>query len=91
MSFSDCRLSLNGLMLYSEDTALEISLFGGFFWASYAISNGFARIYLNNVYDNSGAKIIDTSAYSINGSTYDDIELGSNTRKYSQHLWWLVP
>lgn len=78
ISMTNSKLNLNGMLLYSENTSLIINLYGGFVDTQYALTNGFAKVYLNAVFKPDGSKYSDNSVYSKDGNTFDDILLAAD-------------
>ena len=78
INLNNTIISASGSMLvYSEDTATKITISGGVLSGgnATALSNGFAKIYLNSVFDETGAKVSNISAYSLDGDVLDsDLE-----------------
>lgn len=75
LAFTNCTLDLAGMLLYSEDAGLLVNIYGGFVNTQYALTNGYAKIYLNAVFKQDGTLYGDNSAYSKNGVLFDNIEL----------------
>lgn len=75
LALTDCTSNLTGLLLYSEDTSLSVLISGGFINTTSALSNGYAKVYLNNVYNTDGTKVQDTAVYSVDGQSYDGLSL----------------
>lgn len=78
ISITNCNLNLNGMLLYSENTNLIINLYGGFVDTEYALTNGYAKIYLNAVFNPDGTLFADNSVYSKGGVLFDNIELATS-------------
>lgn len=66
----------NSALVYSENESLKININGGILTNgnNVGLSNGFAKIYLNNVFDENGDLVENITAYSINGKTLSDTE-----------------
>ena len=77
VSFTNCTLDLAGMMLYSEDGSLIVNIYGGFINSQYALTNGFARIYLNAVFKTDGTKFTDNSVFSKDGVLFEAVELAT--------------
>lgn len=75
VAFTNCTLDLGGMLLYSENESLIVILYGGFIDTTYALTNGYAKIYLNAAFKPDGTLFADNSAYSKNGLLFDNIEL----------------
>lgn len=78
ISITNSTLNLNGMLLYSENTNLIINLYGGFVDTQYALTNGYAKVYLNAVFKPDGTLFADNSVYSKNGILFDNIELATS-------------
>ncbi len=78
ISMTNSKINLNGMMLYSENTNLIINIYGGFVDTQYALTNGFAKVYLNAVFKLDGTKYSDNSVYSKDGNVFEDILLASD-------------
>lgn len=78
VAFTNCTLDLGGMLLYSENESLIVILYGGFIDTTYALTNGFAKIYLNAAFKPDGTLFADNSAYSKNGVLFDNIVLESS-------------
>lgn len=71
---NNCNINSAGSMLvYSENTALKIIIEGGVIVGGNdtALTNGYAKIYLNNVFDAVGEKVENISAYSLDGDVLE--------------------
>jgi hypothetical protein len=77
VAFTNCTLDLAGMLLYSEEGSLIVIIYGGFINSQYALTNGYARVYLNAVFNPDGTLFADNSAYSKNGLLFDNIALAS--------------
>ena len=71
---NNCNIKSTGSMLvYSENTALKIVIEGGVIDGgnATALTNGYAKTYLNNVFDENGDKVQNISAYSLDGDVLE--------------------
>ena len=78
ISMTNSKLNLNGMLLYSENTNLIVNIYGGFVDTAYALTNGFAKVYLNAVFRPDGTKYSDNSVYSKDGNIFEDIPLAAD-------------
>lgn len=64
----------NGMIVYSENTALKVSLNGGIIYngSVKALSNGYAKVFTNGTFDENANLIENVSAYSINNIVLED-------------------
>lgn len=69
----------NSMLLYSENTNLKVNINGGILYngSNISLSNGYAKLFLNNVFDESDNLINNVSSYSNNGNTLDTTLYGS--------------
>jgi hypothetical protein len=77
VALTNCDLRMKGLLLYSLSTDLIVSLYGGFVDSNRALTNGYAKVYLNGVSTLDGLSYTDVSAHSINGSVYEGFDLAA--------------
>lgn len=75
LTLNNCNTVLTSMLGYSINTGLSIVLDGGFLTTNYALSNGYAKVYLNSVFDANGALIIKPSAYCNNGQVFNPYKL----------------
>lgn len=61
-------------LVYSENALLKIDINGGILsnGNDVGLTNGFAKVYLNNVFDSNGDLVENITAYSINGKTLNN-------------------
>lgn len=88
ITLTNCDIRLKGLLLYSENADLVVNLYGGFIDSTYALTNGFAKIYINSVSKPDGAEYKDVSAYSINGSVFEGTTLAPSEVLTSALTGW---
>ena len=88
VALTNCDLRMKGLLLYSLSTDLIVSLYGGFVDSDRALTNGYAKVYLNGVSTLEGTAYSDVSAYSINGSVYDGFDLAAEEVVTSATSGW---
>ena len=78
ITLNNCNTVLTSMLCYSINTALSLVINNGFLTAAYSISNGYAKVYLNNVFDENGNKVNKTSAYSNDGQIFTPYALAGN-------------
>lgn len=96
MTISNCKINSSGSMIaYSENTSLKINIESGVLVGGNltAISNGYAKVYLNNVFDENGVKVDNISAYSLDGDVLDNdlVTLATGSTISSDITNWYHP
>lgn len=78
------------MLVYSEDTDLKININGGTLYSgnSISLSNGYAKVYLNNVIDEDGESVKNIGAVSINGKVLDTHSFGTSSTITSAKSNW---
>lgn len=88
INLTNCNTTLTGMLLYSANANLNINLFGGFLSAPGALSNGYAKVYVNSVFDIDGNPIANVSVYSLQGETYQLTALGPSSELTNSLTGW---
>lgn len=96
ITLNNTNINAPGSMLvYSVDAATKINISGGTLAGgnATALSNGYAKIYLNNVFDENADKVSNISAYSLDGKVLDDdlVNVFSNNTISSDLTHWFHP
>lgn len=78
------------MVVYSENIDLNISINGGVIYSgnSVSLSNGFAKVYLNNVVDENSQSVKSVGAYSINGKQLDTYSFATSSTITSAKSNW---
>lgn len=78
ITMNNCNTVLTSMLCYSVNTGLSLVINGGFLTAPYSLSNGYAKVYLNSVFDANGNKVNKTSAYGNDGQVFTPYALTGN-------------